>query len=72
MGDNVRGVIEDAPIETGRFDIIHSCHTIEHLAEPKHVLADHWRTLKPGGLLLVAQLVCGEQVVVDFSDVEGA
>jgi SAM-dependent methyltransferase len=45
--------IEDAALETGRFDIIHSCHTIEHLAEPTRVLADHWRVLKPGGLLLI-------------------
>lgn len=45
--------IEDAALETGRFDIIHSCHTIEHLAHPMRVLADHWRTLKPGGLLLI-------------------
>ncbi len=45
--------IEDAPLETGRFDIVHSCHTIEHLANPARVLADHWRVLKPGGLLLL-------------------
>ncbi|HWU24958.1 MAG TPA: class I SAM-dependent methyltransferase, partial [Rhizomicrobium sp.] len=49
----VQARIEDAAIETGRFDIVHSCHTIEHLAEPKRVLSDHWRVLKPGGLLLV-------------------
>src|SRR6185503_7713328 len=35
------------------FDAIHSCHTIEHLKSPLDVLADHWRTLKPGGLLVV-------------------
>jgi 2-polyprenyl-3-methyl-5-hydroxy-6-metoxy-1,4-benzoquinol methylase len=45
--------IEDVPLETARFDIVHSCHTIEHLAEPSRVLADHWRVLKPGGLLLI-------------------
>jgi SAM-dependent methyltransferase len=45
--------IEDAALESGRFDIVHSCHTIEHLANPARVLADHWRTLKPGGLLLI-------------------
>ena len=33
--------IEDVPLETGRFDIVHSCHTIEHLAHPAHALADH-------------------------------
>ena len=45
--------IEDAPLESSRFDIVHSCHTIEHLANPARILADHWRALKPGGLLLV-------------------
>ncbi|MDE3113983.1 MAG: methyltransferase domain-containing protein [Pseudomonadota bacterium] len=45
--------IEDVPLETGRFDIVHSCHTIEHLANPARVLADHWRVLKPGGLLVL-------------------
>ena len=45
--------IEDAALESGRFDIVHSCHTIEHLAHPQSVLADHWRTLKPGGLLVL-------------------
>ncbi|HVV64482.1 MAG TPA: methyltransferase domain-containing protein [Rhizomicrobium sp.] len=45
--------IEDVPLETGRFDVVHSCHTIEHLAEPARVLADHWRVLKEGGLLVV-------------------
>lgn len=45
--------IEDAPLESGRFDIVHSCHTIEHLGNPARVLADHWRTLKPGGILMI-------------------
>lgn len=45
--------IEDAALESGRFDIVHSCHTIEHLAEPARVLADHWHVLKPGGLLVL-------------------
>ncbi len=45
--------IEDTPLETGRFDIVHSCHTIEHLAGPARALADHWRVLRPGGLLVL-------------------
>jgi SAM-dependent methyltransferase len=45
--------IEDVALESERFDIVHSCHTIEHLAEPSRVLADHWRVLKPGGLLIL-------------------
>ena len=45
--------IEDAALESGRFDIIHSCHTLEHLAEPKRILGDHWRCLRNGGLLVL-------------------
>jgi SAM-dependent methyltransferase len=45
--------IESAALETNRFDIVHSCHTIEHLADPARVLADHWRTLKRDGLLVI-------------------
>ncbi len=49
----VRARVEDAALESGRYDIVHSCHTLEHVAEPLAVLADHWRVLKPGGLLIV-------------------
>ena len=45
--------IEDVSLAGEDFDIVHSCHTIEHLAFPGKVLAEHWRVLKPGGLLVV-------------------
>jgi len=45
--------IEDVALERNRFDIVHSCHTIEHLARPANVLADHWRVLREGGLLIL-------------------
>jgi SAM-dependent methyltransferase len=45
--------IEDTALPSDSFDIVHSCHTIEHLAAPAEVLADHWRVLKPYGLLVV-------------------
>jgi len=51
--DLVRARIEDAALESNRFDIVHSCHTIEHLAHPMRALADHWRVLKPNGLLVL-------------------
>ena len=45
--------IEAVPVETRRFDAIHSCHTIEHLIHPAHTLADHHRSLKDGGILVL-------------------
>lgn len=47
------GRMEDVLLETGRFDIIHSCHTIEHLAHPMRILRDHARLLKDDGLLIL-------------------
>jgi 2-polyprenyl-3-methyl-5-hydroxy-6-metoxy-1,4-benzoquinol methylase len=45
--------IEEVLLPGESFDIVHSCHTIEHLASPAAVLAEHWRALKPYGLLVL-------------------
>ena len=45
--------IEEMQFADAQFDVVHSCHTIEHLASPARVLDAHWRALKPGGLLVV-------------------
>jgi len=45
--------IEDTAFAGESFDAVHSCHTIEHLASPMATLADHWRLLKPGGILIL-------------------
>jgi SAM-dependent methyltransferase len=45
--------IEETAFAPGRFDVVHSCHTIEHLAHPFDVLRDHYRVLKDGGLLIL-------------------
>lgn len=49
----VQARIEEAHFADETFEVIHSCHTVEHLASPSRVFADHWRVLKPGGLLIV-------------------
>ena len=45
--------IENVALETERFDVVHSCHTIEHLLDPARTLADHYRVLRTGGLLIL-------------------
>ncbi|MCP5432787.1 MAG: class I SAM-dependent methyltransferase [Alphaproteobacteria bacterium] len=45
--------IEDVDLPSEAFDLVHSCHTLEHLRSPAATLRDHWRVLKPGGLLYV-------------------
>ena len=45
--------IENVALEDASFDVVHSCHTIEHLAHPFAALKDHARVLKPGGLLIL-------------------
>jgi len=49
----IQARIEDCDLADDAFDIVHSCHTIEHLAGPLAALKDHWRVLKPGGLLVI-------------------
>ena len=44
---------ENTAFADASFDIVHSCHTIEHLAEPFAALKDHARVLKAGGLLVI-------------------
>lgn len=62
--------IEDVALETDRFDVVHSCHTIEHLAAPSRALADHHRVLKDGGLLLLdapnTALLASEDIVEEW------
>ncbi len=51
--DLVQARIEGTRLPDGGFDIVHSCHTIEHLAAPFAALKDHARVLKTGGLMVI-------------------
>ena len=66
----VRARIEDARLADEGFDIVHSCHTIEHLAHPFAVLKDHARALKPGGLLVLdapnIALIGGDDILEEW------
>jgi SAM-dependent methyltransferase len=45
--------IENTRLLDASFDIVHSCRALEQHVSPAGTLADHWRVLKPGGLLIV-------------------
>ncbi len=49
----IQARIENVKLPDAGFDIVHSCHTIEHLAHPFAALKDHARVLKNRGLLVL-------------------
>jgi len=51
--ETIHARIENTNLPDASFDIVHSCHTIEHLGHALSVLQDHHRVLKPGGLMLI-------------------
>jgi len=66
----IQSRIEDTNLEDGVFDIVHSCHTIEHLARPFAALRGHARVLKDGGLLVIdapnIALIGGDDIVEEW------
>lgn len=66
----VRARIENTSLMAGAFDVVHSCHTIEHLGEPFAALKDHHRVLADGGLLVIdapnIALIGGEDIVEEW------
>jgi O-antigen biosynthesis protein len=48
------GDVTDLPFPDARFDAVVSFETIEHVAEPVHVIAEFLRVLVPGGLLVLS------------------
>ncbi len=62
--------IENTALADASFDVVHSCHTIEHLATPFASLKDHARVLKPGGLLVLdapnITLIGGDDILEEW------
>jgi 2-polyprenyl-3-methyl-5-hydroxy-6-metoxy-1,4-benzoquinol methylase len=59
LGLNVRaGNIESGGFADGYFDVITMSHVIEHLPDPTTTLAECYRTLRPGGRLVVVTPNC--------------
>ncbi len=54
--DYRHGTAETAVPESELFDVVLNLEVIEHVADPKKLMTDCARRLKPGGLLIVATL----------------
>lgn len=55
------GSLEKLPIENGELDVALMMLVLHHLPEPKRVLAEAARTLKPGGRLLILDMLPHER-----------
>ena len=48
-----QGVAENLPYQDHSFDIVHSHHVFEHVADPMKAALEAYRVLKPGGTILI-------------------
>ncbi len=48
--DYQQGMGEQLPFEDARFDLVYCCDVLEHVSNPKRVIAETARVLKPGGV----------------------
>jgi SAM-dependent methyltransferase len=49
----VQSPAESLPFADGTFDLVHSNHVFEHLADPLAAAKEAWRVLRPGGVIFV-------------------
>jgi SAM-dependent methyltransferase len=58
--DNIRfekAIVQDLPFEDGTFDIVSSRYAFHHLADPRPVIAEMARVCKPGGHVLIVDII---------------
>ncbi|MBN1921779.1 MAG: class I SAM-dependent methyltransferase [Anaerolineae bacterium] len=68
----IRFVLGDAmalSFETSSFDLVCIANSLHHFDEPAMVLAQMLRVLRPGGYLLVAEMVCDRQTETQLTHV---
>ena len=64
------GALEHLPLGDGEADTVIASMVFHHLPDPRQAIAEAFRILKPGGLLLVAELAshAREEMRVKFAD----
>jgi SAM-dependent methyltransferase len=56
-----QGIVEALPFESESFDVVASRYAFHHFADPKPVLAEMARVCKPGGHLLIVDIVIPDE-----------
>jgi SAM-dependent methyltransferase len=72
FSDDPRIVVGDMhtmPFEDASFDVVYSCHSLEHALNPQAAASEFLRMLKPGGLLIIEVPIRFETTMVDCFDV---
>ena len=52
-----QGVVQELPFEDNRFDIVSSRYAFHHFADPKPVISEMVRVCKPGGHVIIVDIV---------------
>jgi SAM-dependent methyltransferase len=55
-----KGIVEDLPFESERFDIVATRYAFHHFAEPRSVLSEMARVCKKGGHVILVDIVSPE------------
>lgn len=62
--------LEDTRLENEGFDLVYSCHTLEHLKSPREALIAHRATLAPNGYLFLevpnTAVIASNDIVEEF------
>lgn len=62
------GVVQDLPFEDDRFDIVSSRYAFHHFADPKPVISEMARVCKPGGHVIVVDIIVpDEQTAAEYN-----
>jgi ubiquinone/menaquinone biosynthesis C-methylase UbiE len=56
-----KGVVQDIPFEDGTFDIVSSRYAFHHFADPRPVIREMARVCKPGGHVIIVDIIVPDE-----------